>query len=192
MLLAAGATLGGADNFLSVTHRVPTPYLVVEGWIKPFAIAKAAQEFRTGGYLKVFTTGGPSEGTGGYSNDYSTTASVGAGHLKAAGLPPELVQMVPSRVSDRDRTYNAAVALREYMKRERLVSSSFNIITEGPHARRTRVLFQKAFGPGTKIGIISVVPIDYDPAHWWRTSEGVREVVGEAIAYIYARFFFWP
>lgn len=33
---------------------------------------------------------------------------------------------------------------------------------------------------------------EYDPRHWWRTSEGVRNVVGESIAYLYARFFFRP
>jgi len=32
----------------------------------------------------------------------------------------------------------------------------------------------------------------YDPAHWWRSSEGIREVPFEAIAYLYARFLFSP
>ena len=51
---------------------------------------------------------------------------------------------------------------------------------------------QKAFGPSVKIGVISVPDPDYDPKHWWRYSEGVREVLGESIAYIYARIFFHP
>ena len=31
---------------------------------------------------------------------------------------------------------------------------------------------------------------DYDPKDWWRYSDGVREVIGESIAYIYANSYF--
>jgi hypothetical protein len=33
---------------------------------------------------------------------------------------------------------------------------------------------------------------DYDPGHWWRSSDGFREVIGEVIAYFYARSCFLP
>ena len=61
--------------------------------------------FETDRYERVFTTGGPVAGTGGYINDYNTSASVGADLLTKNGLSEESVQMVPSRVMDRDRTY---------------------------------------------------------------------------------------
>ena len=32
----------------------------------------------------------------------------------------------------------------------------------------------------------------FDAAHWWRSSEGVREILGESIAYLYAKFIFHP
>jgi len=73
-----------------------------------------------------------------------------------------------------------------------LAVMNFNVLTEDVHARRTRLLFQEAFGRETTIGIIAVPDPDYDAKHWWRYSEGVREVLGESIAYIYAKFFFWP
>jgi len=68
---------------------------------------------------------------------------------------------------------------------------SFDVVTQDAHARRTRLLFQKAFGNGVSVGIISIPNPDYDAKRWWRYSEGVREVIGEGIAYIYARFFFY-
>ena len=40
------------------------------------------------------------------------------------------------------------------------------------------------------VGIIAVANADYNPKQWWRYSDGVREVIGESIAYIYAKFFF--
>lgn len=178
--------------FLAVTHRVDTRILVVEGWVDPFVIKAAVKEFEDGHYERVFTTGGPVVGTGGYSNRYDTEASVGADELKVAGIPASLVQMVPSRVWDRNRTYYSAIALRDWFHQHHLHVHSFNVLTEDAHARRTWLLFQEAFGPDVKVGIISVANPDYNPKDWWKYSEGVREVIGETIAYIYAKFFFWP
>ena len=70
--------------------------------------------------------------------------------------------------------------------------SSFDIVTQGPHARRSRLLYEKAFGGDVEVGVIATEDPKYDPAHWWRSSEGVREVMSEAIAYGYARLFFHP
>jgi hypothetical protein len=102
------------------------------------------------------------------------------------------VQMVPSHVSGRDRTYSSAVALREWFHHHQPRITGFNVLTEDVHARRTRLLFQEAFGKNVHIGIIAVPSPEYDPNHWWRYSEGVREVLGESIAYLYAKCFFWP
>jgi hypothetical protein len=178
--------------FLAVTHRVNTNFLVVEGWIHPYAIQASVEEFKTGSYQQVFATGGPVEGNGGYINDYYTSASVGADHLKKFGVPDHLVQMVPSRVIARERTYSSAIALRDWFRGHNLAIHSFNVLTEDCHARRTQLLYQKAFGKKVTVGVIAVSPPDYDPKDWWRYSDGVREVIGETIAYIYARFFFYP
>ena len=178
--------------FLAVTHRVDSNVLVVEGWVHEYAIRTAISEFQSGHYQRVFTTGGPVAGMGGYTNDYNTSASVGAGRLKAAGLSPEFVQMVPSRINDRDRTYSAALALRDWFREHHSAVQSINVVTEDVHARRSRLLFQKAFGPGVNVGIISIRNPDYDSTHWWRYSEGVKEIISEGAAYIYARLFFYP
>ena len=129
---------------------------------------------------------------GGYTNDYNTSASLAAGRLKAAGFSPELIQMVPSRVSERDRTYSSAVALRDWFRDNHVSVHGINIVTEDVHARRSWLLFQKALGPGVKVGVIAVPNPDYDAGQWWRYSEGVKEVVSEGVAYLYAKFFFWP
>jgi hypothetical protein len=62
-----------------------------------------------------------------------------------------------------------------------------DVITLGPHARRSRLLYQKAFGNAVSLGVISLADPAYDSRYWWRSSEGVREVWGEAVAYLYAR-----
>ena len=178
--------------FLATTHRVDTNILVVEGWVHDYVIRAAAKEFSAGDYQRVFSTGGPSAGSGGYTWDADTSASVGAGQLRGAGIPAILVQMVPSRVIGRDRTYYSAVALRDWFREHNLNVGSFNIVAEDAHSRRTWLLFQEAFGDKVKVGIIAVKNPDYDPRYWWRSSDGFREVIGEAIAYLYARLFFHP
>jgi uncharacterized SAM-binding protein YcdF (DUF218 family) len=182
----------GVYPFLTTTHRVNADVLVVEGWIHEYAVRAAVKEFQSNHYLRIFTTGGPVEGTGGYINDYYTSASVGADLLKNAGVPPELVQMVPSRVMDRDRTYGSAVALRNWFREHNMPVSGIDVVTEDLHARRTRLLFQKALGNKVTVGVIAIPNPDYDANYWWRYSAGVKEVISEAAAYVYASLFFHP
>jgi uncharacterized SAM-binding protein YcdF (DUF218 family) len=192
-LVAAGAFfLQSIYPFLAVTHRIDGGVLVVEGWVREYAIRTAVEEYKRGSCQRIFTTGGPVEGTGGYINDFYTSASVGADLLRKAGVPNQSLQMVPSRVMDRDRTYGAAIALQNWFREHDMHIHSLNVLTENVHARRTRLLFQKALGPEVAVGVIAVPNPDYDARRWWRYSEGVREVIGESIAYIYARLFFWP
>ena len=178
--------------FLAVTERVNANVLVVEGWVHEYAIRAAVEEYRRASYEQVFATGGPVEGTGAYTNDYNTSASVGADLLEKSGLPPKSVQMVPSRVMDRDRTYSSAIALRNWFGEHHMSVSAVNVVTENVHARRTRLLFEKALGPGTRVGILAVPNPDYDARYWWRYSEGVKDVLGETVAYLYSRLCFYP
>jgi uncharacterized SAM-binding protein YcdF (DUF218 family) len=178
--------------FLAVTQQADSRVLVVEGWVHDFTFEAAVKEFRAGSYDHVFATGGPIVGQGGYISDSHTYASIGAQQLVKNGIPEELVRMVPSRVMDRDRTYSSAVALRDWLRENQIAVTSINVLTEDCHARRTWLLFQEAFGKDVKVGIISVASPDYDANHWWKYSEAVREVIDESVAYLYAKFFFWP
>lgn len=178
--------------FLAVTDRVNANALVVEGWIHEYAIRAALKEFQNNRYDRIFTTGGPVEGNGGYVNDYQTSASVGADLLKKYGLADSSVQIVPSRVMNRDRTYGSALALRDWFREHDVRVGGIDVLTENVHARRTQLLFQKAFGPRVHVGVIAVPNPDYNSKYWWRYSDGVREVLGESIAYLYARFLFRP
>ena len=191
-LMAAYFAFLNVHPFLAVTHRVNTNILVVEGAVQRYAIRGGVEEFKNGPYERIFTTGGPGNGDGGYTNDYNTSASVGAEILKKRGVPGDFVQMVPSHVIDRDRTYSSAVALRDWFREHSTPVHSINVLTVDAHARRTCLLYQKAFGRNVTVGIIAVSNPDYDPTQWWHNSDGVREVIGESIAYIYARFFFYP
>jgi len=192
LLLVGVLALKGVYPFLAVTHRANANILVVEGWIHEYGVQAAVKEFRSNHYEHVFATGGPVVGSGGYINDFYTSASVGADLLKKCGLPDQRVQMVPSRVMDRDRTYGSAVALRNWFHDHNMTVSSIDVVTEDLHARRTRLLFQKALGDKVAVGVIAIPNPDYDAKRRWRDSAGLKEVVSEAAAYAYARLLFYP
>ena len=99
---------------------------------------------------------------------------------------------VPSMPVRQDRTYASALALKDWLAAHNLNPSGLNLMTLGPHARRSRLLFHKALGKGVDVGVISVASQDYDPKHWWHSSQGVRVVLSESIAYTYASLFFHP
>ena len=53
-------------SFLAVTSRVPAKILVVEGWAHFYGVDAAVNEFNTGHYERLLTTGGPEEGAGNF------------------------------------------------------------------------------------------------------------------------------
>lgn len=176
-------------SFLATTDPVSGGALIVEGWIPDYAYEKVIAEFKQNRYSKLYVTGGLIE-QGWCTSGAMTYAEGGAGIARRKGIPSNFVQAVPAPKVDRDRTYASAVALRNWLLAQGVAPKSYHVMTMGPHARRTRLLFEKALGEGAVVGITAIDDASYDPKHWWNTSAGVRTVVGEAIAYAYVRLFF--
>jgi hypothetical protein len=184
-------TVRGVYPFLSVTEPVESGLLVVEGWVSDFTMEATVAEFKRHRYDKVCVTGGPKDYTI-YLSEYKNFAEEGTATLLVLGLKKNEVQAIPAKRVLKDRTYVSAVALSKWMKDSGTAFTTIHLITQGPHARRSQLLFQRAFGSGVTIGVTSVPSHSYDPEHWWRSSAGVKEVIGEMIAYVYSRLFFWP
>jgi uncharacterized SAM-binding protein YcdF (DUF218 family) len=122
--------------------------------------------------------------------EYKTYAQIAAATLLKLGVSSNQVQAVPAPAVRQDRTYASALALRRWLEANGGPPAKLTLVSEGPHARRSRLLFQKALGEGTRVGILAVPPDSYEVSRWWRYSSGFRNVVDEAIAYVYARIFF--
>jgi uncharacterized SAM-binding protein YcdF (DUF218 family) len=181
----------GGYRFLAINKPVAAECVVVEGWIDGYALKQAAGMCNTGGYRRVFTSGG-------VRLDFyagvpkRTYAEMAASELARFGLTNGAAQAIPCGLEGKDRTYSSALAVKEWLRQNEPSVKSIDIITLGAHARRTRLLFQKALGPDIKVGVISIQTRNYDTAHWWRSSSGVRDVLTEGIGYLYSRFLFHP
>ncbi len=189
VLTAAVLLMSGIHPFLAVNAPVRADILVVEGWVADYAVEAAAQEFARGGYSRLYVTGGSIE-RGAPLSEYKNYAALGAAVVNQFGVPDHQVQAVPSPDVRRDRTYASALALRKWLEARGGIPRALNVVTTGTHARRTRLMYQEAFGDAAEIGVISVVDEGYDPNRWWAYSQGVRSVMSETAAYIYARLFF--
>ena len=165
--------------------------MVVEGWIHDFALDEAIIQFRQGDYSKIVCTGVPIE-TGSYIQQYSSYPEMTAARLRKMGVDPDRIVVAIADTSKKDRTYMAAVALREAFMAYNINETNLHLITTGPHGRRSRMLFQKALGDEYTIGITCLDPASYEPEEWHTNSEGVRYVMSEFLSYMYAKLFFHP
>ena len=178
-------------GFLAPNEPVGHGFLVVEGWINDDGLAEAIRLWHAGAYTRIVTTGGPIERYASlYPQDnYAEQAAV---YLRAHGVEDRDIAVVPAPASSRERTFVAAVALREWIAAGGSGERAFDVLSEGPHARRTWNLYRRAFGDGLEIGIRSVAPALYSPDAWWETSAGTKEVLTEAIAWAWVACFFDP
>ena len=177
--------------FLAVSDPVAGDIMVVEGWVPRYAIERAARDFKKEDYKLLVTTGVPF-GIGSPLRRYGTSAELAASCVRSMGIDEERVVAVSTPDVKRNRTYESAIQLKEWLKSKGLKIKALNIYTLGPHARRTRMLYMYVFAPDVEVGIIAVNSKDYEPNRWWTYSSGVRQVLDEAIAYLYAKFFFYP
>lgn len=165
--------------------------MVVEGWIHDFALDEAVIIYRAGDYSKIICTGVPLE-TGSFLLQYKSYPEMTAARLRRLGIPEDQIVVAIADETKKDRTYLAAVALREAFLAYNIKETDLHLVTTGPHGRRSRMLFQKALGKDYNIGITCLEDSSYDAENWYTCSEGVRTVLNELIGYTYAKLFFHP
>jgi len=188
--VATALLLSQVHGFLSSSHPLGREVLVIEGWLGDAELVDAVARQKAGSYSFVVTTGGPI-GQGGFLTEYKSYAQLSQASLLKIGLNVP-VFAVPSPEVRKDRTYASALALKQWLAGHYPEVRSFDLMSSGPHARRSHMLYQKAFGDAFSIGIIALPPTAYDASRWWVSSAGVRTVIGESIAWLYAAIFFSP
>jgi hypothetical protein len=192
VVILAAIVLGSlrmAHPFLAVTDRAQRQVLVVEGWNPEDTVREAASEFRRGRYQHVLVVKAVYDTPGEAGFDCGTGGEI-ARLLMLNGVPRQLVHAIYYPSEERDRTYHSARAVKHWLAGHGTAVNSIDVATRGAHARRSRLLYEKAFGPRVKVGVIALRDRAYEPGHWWRSSEGIREVPFQALAYLYARFRF--
>jgi hypothetical protein len=193
VLLGTAVTMLVGRNlltFLAVNEPVGAHVLIVEGWMGPEALDEVVAVYRKGRYERVITTGGPAD-LWSRRQGYATYADRAADYLVERGIGSSAVVPIPAPESAQDRTYLSAVMVRDWARQSQFDIPAIDVFSIGPHARRTRLLYELAFGPNVKVGVVAATHLPY-PIYWWRTTTGAREVVDQAIALAWVKIFFWP
>lgn len=189
LLLPTVASLLGwcicGEAFLSPTVRLPAALLVVEGWAGRDSLPAALQEFQTGGYRLLVTSGGATGDSWAVRNwNY---AELAAQELGRHGLPNEQLLVAAATESDDQRTYHAALAVRRALAAQGELPAAINVWTRGVHARRSRLVFAKVFGSQTRVGVFAWSPAGSLVKPWWRSSERARAFLEETVGYGFER-----
>jgi hypothetical protein len=166
------------ETFFSLTRRVPAEVLVVEGWIGNDGIRAAAAEFETADYRYIVATGGQTDNRP-HSRNY---AEIAGEELIRSGIPKDRLIIAPTGEIERERTFKSAVAAWQALQHRGIHTEDINVLTLGPHARRSRLVYAKVFAPAAHVGVIAWTPSDYETGPWWqsrgRTKCFLKEIVG--------------
>ena len=173
--------------FLAPVAPIDANALVIEGWVGDSAIKGAIAEFQQRDYQILVTVGTPLS-RGDYLSEYDNFAQLSAATAVKLGFDRQKIAIVPSPLVQRNRTFASAIAVKQWLQKNYPQIKAINVYSDGVHSRRSWLLYQRAFKPDLKVGIIAHAPTDYEAQYWWTYSEGFRVVIGEAIAYIYAKF----
>ena len=174
-----------ANAFLSLNRPVKSDVLIVEGWLPDYALEEAMLIYKKENYKKIITTGGPLF-VGSYLIEYVDLAHLSQATLLALGMKENEVVAVPAPDVYIDRTFHSALAVKKWMIKNDVQIKKMNLVSLGPHTRRSTNLYQKVFAGEAEVGSIAIESRDYDSDRWYASSEGVRSTINEAIAYVYA------
>ncbi len=171
------------EAFFHLTERQPAECLIVEGWIGIDGVNAAKAEFERGGYRYIVTTGGL---TGNRWGRQQWNYAVEAGELLVhLGVPADRVVIAPAPDAENHRTFEAALVARQMLARLDLHPRYANVFTFGVHARRSRLVFAKAMGSSTEVGVIAWAPAHFFDGAWWHSSERSLDLLKESVGYFF-------
>jgi uncharacterized SAM-binding protein YcdF (DUF218 family) len=183
---AAVVVLGwwfGGEAFLSPTQRLPAEVLVVEGWIGPFGIRSAYDEFLERKYKYVVVTGGLSDQI--WNDKRWSFALEAEKQMLSLGVPRDRLLVAVPVETENQRTFQAAEAVLKALRLRDLHPNAANVFTMGVHARRSRLVFAKVLGPQTKVGVVSWLPSLYVNENWRGSSEHAEDFLKESVGYLF-------
>ena len=174
--------------FLAVSNTVEdAELLILEGWADDFVVEGAVNEFNQGNYSLILTTGGPLD-KGSYLAQYKSFAELAAATITALKISPDRVVALPTPDVKKDRTAASAKVVKQWLAQSNLQIQRVNLYSYDAHTRRSWWIFKKILEPEIKVGAIAHPSISYNSKDWFESSAGMRSIISETIAYLYARF----
>ena len=177
-------------DFLAQNKPTHASILVIEGHVPDFVLDSVVNLYKRDTSLIIVCAGLPFK-KGYFCIEYSDQAEYNAALLRSKGVDTKKIALASAQPTDKDRTYTTALAAKKKLKSLGYTSGKIDVVCLGTHARRSLLLYRKAFKSEWNVGVITYSDDEY-PEQWWRTSEGARAVMYEMFAYLYCAIFFHP
>jgi len=178
--------------FLSAEETVDARIMVVEGYVPDYAYPDIIRIFYEDDYELIIASG-TSFDQGFYIAGMKTAAELIRNSLINLGFDSTKVVAVPVPPDVyKDRTWHSAWYTFNYIRESLPDVESVNIVSLGPHARRSKYLFEMVYEPEIRLGNIVMPHHSVKSGDWYKSSRGFRTVINETIAYLYVKLFFSP
>ncbi len=177
-------------HYLAQQQSIKSPILIVEGWISERALQEAIKHYKTANYKIIITTGGPIKTRN--STKHKTYADLAAAYLRNNSLNNSNIKSLPTPESAQNRSFLSAVIVRDWLQKQNIKTKQINLYSQGVHARRTKALYQMAFGNQYRIGINAAKTTEYKLDSWWKSSTGAKTVITETIGLAWVKCCFYP
>jgi hypothetical protein len=178
--------------FLAPTKPVDADILIVDNFLVDYGLKKLSEEFRSQNYSLILSAGVELPQGLPLAAEYKTSGELSAAILKKFGIHEKSIVVIIPKPVKRNRTFASALAVKNWLAQNNIQPKGINLFSIGSHSRRSWMLYKEAIGEEIPVGIIACENREYDPKRWWKTSSGVRTVLDETIAYIYAKLSFNP
>jgi hypothetical protein len=167
------------ESFFSLTRRLPAEVLVVDGWIGKDGLQAAAAEFQRSGYEFVLTTGGLTDDRRSPLN----YCEIAEEEFVRLGISRARIINAPTGEIEHERTFKSALSAWQALRKRGIYPKAINVMTLGPHARRSCLVYAKVFAPVTRVGVIAWVPAYYKTEPWWRSQGRTKCFFKEIVGY---------
>ena len=137
--------------------------------------AHAAELYRAGLASQVVASGR-------LLRPYAGISEMTARDLESRGVPSASIVKFSHRAANTREEAEALAGLVANRGWKRVL-----VVTSNYHARRTRYIFGRIFGPGVTVRVSAAHDSEFDPSHWWESRLGTKlffnEVLGYAVAW---------
>lgn len=119
-----------------------------------------------------------------YEPRFMNYADYSAFIIKNLGFRDSIIAL-PASGKRLSRTYSCALAFKEWYLKSSFKGAPVNIVSLGPHSRRTWMTYRRVLGKNADVGIIMVNNEEYNKNNWWKSLTGVKVTIHEMASYIY-------
>jgi hypothetical protein len=121
-------------------------------------------------------------------NNFNSNAELARYWLYSMGIDSTIIKALPAKRTKLNRTLTSALAVRDWLRSSDLKVNGINIVSFGPHSRRTWLTYKKVLDKSYNIGIISLT--DYSDS--FSGKPRLVKTLREFLALVYYWFILIP